>query len=152
MCNIVHNPVKASNQVLASDCTAGPNLPMMGSDSWQVKQLGIIAVIKIWFLKPITAYFTNFLVTHRPLYILLIRENKKRRARQPLGERESREWEDVTVDLHLQEGGYEAPPCNPEFACDPLSLQPRRWHLFARNSFANMVEEFSGHQHPLLAW
>jgi len=137
---------------LASNCAAWPNFPMMGSDSWQVKQLEMTVAIKSWFLKCITAYFTNFLVTHRPLYILLIRENKKRRARQPLEERESREWENVTIHLHLQEGGYGAPPCNPEFACDPLSLQPRRWHPFARNSSANMVEEFSGHQRPLLAW
>ena len=125
---------------------------MMGFDSWQVKQLETAAMIRRWSAQYITAYFTDFHVTHRPLYVLLIRENKKRRARQPLEERKSRIWEDIRSSLHPQGAGYGAPLCNPEFASDLLSLQPRRWHPFARNSSANMVEEFSGHQRPLLAW
>lgn len=64
MSDIVHNPVETSNQVLASDRAARPNLPMVGFNSRQVKQLGMTAVVKSRFLRYITAYFTDFLATH----------------------------------------------------------------------------------------
>ena len=124
----------------------------MRFDSWQVKELWTTKVVNGWFghISLHTSRISLSLID--PCMSCLF---AKTRSEAPASLWESVNLGDernIQLSLHPREAGCEAPSYSPEFACDLLSLQPRQWHPFARNNSANMAEEFSGHQRPLLTW
>lgn len=78
--NVFDHPIQARNQILTSDRTTWPYFPVMRFDAGKIKQLqkkhGGLGQL---FLAPIKdTDISYFLVRHRTMDILLVREHEKR--------------------------------------------------------------------------